>query len=151
MHLFGRKSLGAELRGSCAFARESTGELRRTRVRNERTRPAASDRAAGHVGGCTSWVRWFLGAIRGPCLYGPRSRAKYKRAVPILKIAVTARRVHTSRKRVIGLRLPALVLTFDSREKALDRIVARSVPGRLDLAQVESSDPPAQLSTDCWG
>jgi hypothetical protein len=95
-------------------------------------------------------VAGFFGAIRGLALW-TRSRAKYKRAVRVLKIAVTARRVHTSRKRVIEVRLPALVLTFDSREKVLDRIVARSVPGRFGLAQVESSDPPAQLSTDCWG
>jgi hypothetical protein len=150
MYLSGRKSLGAELRGSCAFARVSTAELRRTRVRNEHTpgRFPSSGRACGRMYFACSLAS---SERSGALLYGPRSRAKYKRAVPALKIAVTARRVHTSRKRVIGLRLPALVLTFDSREKVLDRIVARSVPGRFGLAQVESSYPPAQLSTDCWG
>jgi hypothetical protein len=55
-----------------------------------------------------------------------------------------------SRKRVIGL-FRSLVLTFDSREKVLDRTVARSVPGLFGLAQVGSSGPPAQLSTDLPG
>ena len=112
------------------------------------TRPAASDRAAGWADVLRVFAGFF-GAIRGLALWTPVARQVQAR--PVLMIAVTARRVHTSCKRVIGLRLPALVLTFDSREKVLDRIVARSVPGRFDLAQVESSDPPAQLSTDCWG
>ena len=47
--------------------------------------------------------------------------------------------------------VPALVLIFDSLEKVLDRIVARFVPGPFGLAQVESSDPPEQLSTDLPG
>jgi hypothetical protein len=51
----------------------------------------------------------------------------------------------------LGLSVLALVLTFDSREKVLDRTVARSVPGLSGLAQVESSDPPAQSSTDLPG
>jgi hypothetical protein len=41
----------------------------------------------------------------------------------------------------IGLSVPALVLTFDIREKVLDRIVAGSVPGLFGLAQVGSSGP----------
>jgi hypothetical protein len=55
-----------------------------------------------------------------------------------------------SRKRVIGL-FRSIVLTFDSREKVVDRIVADSVPGLFGLAQVASSGPPAQLSTDLPG
>jgi hypothetical protein len=51
----------------------------------------------------------------------------------------------------IGLSVPALVLTFDSQEKVLDRIVAGSVPGLFGLAQVGSSGPPAQLSRDLPG
>ena len=45
----------------------------------------------------------------------------------------------------------SLVLTFDSREKVLDRIVAGSVPELFGLAQVGSSGSPAQLSTDLPG
>ena len=84
----------------------------------------------------------FFGAIRGLALWTPVARQVQARSSGP-EDRRTARRVHTSRKRVIGLRLPALVLTFDSREKVLDRIVARSVPGRFGLAQVESSARPA--------
>jgi hypothetical protein len=42
MYLFGRKSLGAELRGFCAFARVSTAECGK-RASGKSTRPAASD------------------------------------------------------------------------------------------------------------
>jgi hypothetical protein len=55
-----------------------------------------------------------------------------------------------SRKRVVGL-FRSLVLTFDNREKVVDRIVADSVPGLFGLAQVGRSGPPAQLSTDLPG
>src|ERR1700722_1693228 len=75
----------------------------------------------------------FFGAIRGLALWTPVARQVQARSSGP-EDRRTARRVHTSRKRVIGLR--------PSREKVLDRIVARSVPGRFGLAQVESSDPP---------
>ena len=87
MYLFGRKSLGAELRGFCAFARVSTAELRRTRVRNEHT--PGRFRSSGRACGRTCFACSLASSERsGALLYGPRSRAKYKRAVPVLKIAV---------------------------------------------------------------
>jgi hypothetical protein len=45
----------------------------------------------------------------------------------------------------IGLSAPALVLTFDSREKVLDRIAKGFVPGLFGLAQVESLGPPGAV------
>jgi hypothetical protein len=107
-------------------------------------------RSSGRAGGCTSHGRWPR-SDPGPWFTGP-GRAPSTGAQSLSgRSPVTACRVHTSRKRVIGPSVPAFVLTFDSREKVLDRIVARSVPGRFGLAQVESSDPPAQLSMDLRG
>jgi hypothetical protein len=100
MYLFGRKSLGAELRGFCAFARVSTAELRRTRVRKEHTpgRFRSSGRACGRMS-----LAWLLPSERsGALLYGPGRALSTSAQSRSGRSAVTACRAHTSRQRVIG-------------------------------------------------
>ena len=108
-----------------------------------------SFRSSGRAGGRTSHGRW-LRSDPGPCFMDPGRAQSTARSPGPEDRRNRAPCAHFSQTN-IGLSVPALVLTFDSREKVLDRIVARSVPGRFGLAQVESSAPPAQLSTDCWG